>query len=86
MVNLTKEQEQLIERIIDEIIREGIEDLRQLFLQTSKEELLIKYIYEGDGLFDEFKYIVEKTFPQANKNELTIELLSRIFDVVKWLN
>ena len=82
---ITKEQERLLDAIIDEIMSDEVESLRQLFLSTPKQELLTRYIARGSGLFIEFKELIRQKFG-SSQDDLTIELLSRIYDRIKWLN
>jgi len=83
---MTEEQNKLLELIIEDIMADGVEDLRQMFWSMSKEYLLIKYSRSGFGLFQEFKYIINEKFGPEMQEYLTVELISRIYDRVKWLN
>lgn len=83
---MTKEQDEFLNMIVEEILSEGVEDMRIMFFEISKEELIIRYFKEGLDLFKEFKQIIAEQFGISSKDELTVELISRIYDTVKWLN
>jgi len=85
---ISKDEDIFLNMILEEVIGHGIEDLREMFWQMPKEELLLKYSINGlnNGLFKEFKDVIGNQFGKENEDTLTIELISRIYDTVKWLN
>jgi len=83
---MTEEQSNFLDSIVEDIILDGVEDLRQMFWLMSKEHLLMKYSKGGLKLFQEFKVLINEKFGYDAQEYLTIELISRIYDEVKWLN
>jgi hypothetical protein len=83
---MTEEQDRLLNLIIESIMAEGVEDLRQMFWLMSKEELINRYSQVGFELFRDFKVLINEQFGSEEEEKLTLELISKIYDEVKWLN
>jgi len=83
---MTEEQNDFLNMIIEEIMSSGVNDLRCLFWTMTKEQLVVKYNIEGIEMFKEFKHIIAEQFGKEVQEYLTIELISKIYDRIKWLN
>jgi RNase adaptor protein for sRNA GlmZ degradation len=83
---ITERENKFLNIMVEEVLKTGVEDLRLLFLETSKGKLIKQYSSNGIGLFQDFKELISKEFGKEKEDMLTIELISRIYDVVKWLN
>lgn len=83
---MTEEQDRLLNLIIESIMAEGVEDLRKMFWLMSKKELIDRYSQVGFELFRDFKVLINEQFGSEEEEKLTLELISKIYDEVKWLN
>ena len=80
------DKEKFIDMIIDEILSGDIEDLRKLFFTISKDELQRRVLYEGYDLFIDFKEIITEHYGKEEEINMTLILISKIYDRIKWLN